>query len=227
MVKKSLFIIGVLLLTGCSAEYKVNIKENEIQEDINIISPNTTENTNAVNDSIKNGVSVYFNPGNASEVYYDASKKETKEEVTLNLQYNFKYNEYFKSSSLENCFNSPVFVYDDNIIKFRTNETLKCIKGDYNQIIYEEVKFVVKTDYIIKKSNAHSEKNNTLTWVFNEDNYINGYIEYELDRTQTVASETEEVFEKYALYLIAVVGAVLGIFVIRTLFKIRKATRVK
>lgn len=167
-MKKILMIIMLLLLTGCSSEYVIEIKDGKIKEKINIVQPVITdkcENSKSeCDDDTGEFVTFDYSPFivvDKSE--YKVTNTTNKDEIVSIREYEFDYKNYADSTALNMC--TGYFNYKQNIFKIviEANDFSKCYQSD-------TIKLIIKTDNIVYKNNADIKENDTYTWIIDKDN---------------------------------------------------------
>lgn len=184
MKKIFLSIILIILLTGCSAEYNLEFKNGQFNDNIKIGAFNikdfldyeTFEPTASYKDyNIK---------------YYDFNYKDNY----LYLNHEYSYNEYRVSTALIDCFNLAGVSYDEDYYYILTSGEFKCM--NYMGYKSEEVKINFKTDLEVESSNADIVNDRVYSWIFNDGNYKNKEINIKLIR----ADDSKDIVEEKSAY---------------------------
>lgn len=169
-MKKIIFLsLACLTLTGCTVNYNLEIKENSFKETINgnILKEETT---NKKNETDVNVFSSLINEEQSAllntNILYKKNIKENKNSYDFN--YEFTYNEYDinESALLNKCFKNFKFEEKDNKYYFTAFGQFYCKYSD-------EITINITTDHNVSSNNAKEVKDNTYTWVINDENSDN------------------------------------------------------
>lgn len=183
-MKKTTILIMLLLLTGCSIEYNVDINDNIVEETI----------TGYVTDKeIGDG-----SKGTGLNIYYDLLYKEqhalifgddlyTKNisEKGKKIYYNFEYayeNNYKDSMIINSCYENVLFTEDDNFYYINLGGEFSCMYADkinvsvfsYNTIIDSNADKISDDKYIWTIENENdADINLTISKTLKKENYSN------------------------------------------------------
>lgn len=160
-MKKIIFILSVLLLlTGCNAEYELNINKDNIKENLTLSAENNAENLyiEQYNSNIKS----FINNEDKNE-YYNITKNLNNMNYRMNIDYNFKFSDYLESNIINSSLGSFTIDPNYNRISFSTGTNFK-IFDKYEYLNNLTVKINISNDFEIRDHNADSLVNNTLTW---------------------------------------------------------------
>jgi len=169
-IKKSLTISFLLLvLTGCSANYRITVNKDNIEENIYL---NTNEQTFSKLDE---------EPDKLESVVREMVAFEKNNE---NFELNFKnfnttagyeYTTKFKPKSMSwptianECYNNINIDKDDSTLTITTSNEFLC----YEKYTYlKDVKITLNTDLKVESHNADSAKDNTYTWNISKQNSV-------------------------------------------------------
>ena len=199
-----LLILILMICTGCSTEYNINITKNTIEEEIIVADYISSKRTN---DDILSQYNTwyptfvnYIKDGESIELknyqqkvdgiqYHD--KKINK--ITNGYKYTYKYiydiEDYYDSYILASTF------YETNINETNNKLILKTSKKNFlcNYEYFENVKVNITIDpqvYKLKYTNSQNKKNNTYTWNLNRNNCNDSEIILTLDKIDNNSSNT-------------------------------------
>lgn len=183
---KLLFLMAiiVILCTGCSVEYNINITRNNIEEVINVtdyISVNRTREDILTHYNMWYPTFVnYITKGETIELEDYSEKVEgieyhQKQINEINNGYNYTYNynysldEYYDSYVLASAFlETTVHEGSDNLVIRTSKESLLC---EYNYFDSAKINITIDPEvYELNYTNTTNIKNNTYTWTINRDN---------------------------------------------------------
>ncbi len=201
MKKKCImFIIFMLLLTGCSSEYTLEYSNKGIKENISVQIPDSeipstevdpiTEPDDPVTPFIQNDQYPFLK--NENKKY---EKTVTKENgvTKVNLFYNYSLDEYVNSRVYSTCFQNYSFTKGPRNAVFDFSGSFYCLYGD-------EIKISIKTNNLVKKHNADKVSGNVYTWIINKDNVSN--------------TDINIVISKWPAFVKPIIYAVIGITVL-------------
>lgn len=173
MIKiKSIFIVlFLLLLTGCSVEYNLDISKNEYIENIDILDGIITLNGEDANKKLNEIIRSNKTIGGPLYGY-------NVEKILNNDQYGLKLNlDNYDLSTFKTCFsNFDISVVNDYYI-LKGDSGFNCLNiwnKDYT------IKININIDGKIIDSNANQVRNNIATWYIDSENdYV--YLKYSLN----------------------------------------------
>ena len=196
-MKKKLIIICLLLLTtGCSCQYNLNIHDNMIEE--NIVSTFSNDEIQESSNSkimgdieiddqitpfIKNDQFPFV--GNQN-IKYDKKVSEDNGITTVSLKNNYSFNDYKRSKSY-NCFENKDFSEKNGVYDLNLYGQFYCFYGN-------EVRINVKTDFKVFSNNADIVDDNTYTWIIDENNFKNKDISLQMKKSNLSYSNIKKVF---------------------------------
>ncbi len=166
-----LFLVIILLVTGCTNQYNLVITKDSIEEDIISTIPYDSipklsefaaqvgaERDDPVTPFIQNDQYPFFNN---NQVKYDKKVTQNNNTYFVEMQHNYTFNEFLNSRAYNQCFEKPSFTFDSDVYSFNMSGQFYCLYGN-------EVTINIKTDNRVISSNADSVDNNVYTWVFND-----------------------------------------------------------
>lgn len=177
-MKKRIIVLlfGVLLLTGCTADYNLEIDNNLLKEEItgmvskNELNENNSEAPNTVS-SLINEEQYPF--ANSNEIY---DKKLNEDGNNINYKYSFNYDmtNFDKSSLINTCFENHEIVDLGNYYSIK-------LSGEFYCLYAKNINVNVTSNLNVISNNAKKVKDNTYTWVINKDTTN---IEFVVDKTK-------------------------------------------
>jgi len=207
MMKKIIFLLIILLLTGCSANFNVEIKQNTIEQNIFIQANNYELDGTLLNTIAKN---VYIDKQDTT-VLGRFRLLNNKNDNPLNAFVSYNINDYDYDYSLYICYDNQNITYSNNILKVETSDYFNCF--DKYSII-DDVNINVTTGYKVLENNADKVDGNTYTW--NITKYNKKGIKLTLDTTVDEIQEEEKQKEKLNKNLIFIVMGTLVLFAFGT-----------
>ena len=196
-IKKVVFIIVILgLCSGCTIKYNLEIRQNEVSENImvsdSIVDGRTSED---IIDDYNYWIPVY-NDINDPDLIMDGDDagskvngveyhEKTITQISNGYEHTYKYTypigRFNHANSLRLAYGNPNFYDGGSYINIRTNNE----NGLCNYSYFETMQVNIKVDlkvYKVKQSNAHSVNGNTYTWNLDRDNCDKSIISLTLDK---------------------------------------------
>lgn len=202
-IKTIIIMVTILLLTGCSPQYSLEIKNGKIKENLTI--------SNALTESNKDQfMTIFANP--EKREYY-------KKEVignTVNYSYNYNFYEFENSNFINSCYDAYKFyeVEDENYYVLQTSSQFKCYPLQISDFIikqYESLNISIKIDgYKVIENNADYVDGNTYNWKIDKTNYNNKSILLKFEKPSKKDGKKEQ-SNFNPLLIIVVILVVLGI----------------
>lgn len=198
MKKIILLIVCVLTLSGCSVEYNLTIDDsfNEnilvFTNDLNNLDINHEEYYNKsyralFRDMLNTSVMSYFNDENFDPYgsaiqpnvkYYNKKLINNGSIYGINYDFDFDYNNFYRSSAIKSCFNEINISKYQDIYTLKTNN--KCKLFDTYPLL-DNIKIIINTNFDIIYNNADFSSDGIYTWVIDRNNYSNKSINISFD----------------------------------------------
>ena len=168
MKKKYLLLLGILFLTGCNAEYNIDLSKDYINENITLFSENSLDNKE-IEEFITsfNNANIFSDSKLENVEYYNSYKNLDKNNYELNFNYNLKNTQLNSSPFINNSFENHNISFDDNILNFDF-VGLKVFK-EYDNLTNLTIKLNISSDYEIINANTNNIDNNLITWNISKD----------------------------------------------------------
>lgn len=174
-MKKFLLILLVFIFCGCSAEYNLDIKNDNYNETIKISFPSDKKEEYA--NYITNNLSVKSNV--YAEKIYNSKIEDDSFDTRLTYNNVYSLNEY-KNSPISSMF-EKFRVDEENGVYSIIGENFSGF-GDF-EVHADEYTININTDYKVLKTNADKRIGNKYTWIINKKNYKNKSIVFEYSKT--------------------------------------------
>lgn len=214
MKKKIIVLIIMLLLTtGCTCEYNLNIDGNTYKEEINILGTDSEEINNFNNDwKVPVDKDEYNNisgePGTEIKINGDTYTYKISGN-NLIFSYDFTRNRLNNSTAISNCYDKATIQSYENSIVISTSNKVSCF-DKYPTLTM--VKVNITTDKNVTSNNADSVNGNTYTWNLTKNNSsdksINMIIDNKEDNSQNQttpddnsANQPQNNNKDYTLYI--------------------------
>lgn len=166
MKKKIILLLSIVLLSGCTINYDLNITDNGIEEVINgkvskekVENDKNEYNMNIYYDLLNNDQSVLTN----SDDVYSKNIIENKKSYNYTASYTYQSFDNLSSSRIINsCFEKNDILDEEDYYSVSLNGNFYCLYSD-------QVKINIHSDYAVISSNADKVNNNTYTWILSSD----------------------------------------------------------
>ena len=217
-MKKILYLIFILVfITGCNAEYNIEIKDNSVNEKLNIsnVSSSKFDNIYIPVNYEDNDYTVYESKLDGIE-YYNINNNNN-----VTIDYKFKYNNFQKSTLFNTCYENAVFTIDSYELLVSTSNEFLCY-NDYEEL--DKVKVIIKSNYKYLDSNADEIDGDKYIGYINKENKNNKQILLRLDTTES--SNKRTLFSSNVMFIFFFLIIILVLIVI-LFFKIISIQRNK
>ena len=203
-------ICCMFLLSGCSAEYNLTIKNSTMEEDINAIFDKATESELA---NRMEGIrrTAFYNYDTRENEYYDFTKRETDDNIILNYSYQYTGNDLYKSEAASRCYYKRIVNVTDDVITINTDNQVACLYKDGDREI-DSITVNIKTALTVLENNADKVNGNTYTWYINDKNYTNKPIYIKIEKERYQESFTSQVISIIVILIIVVIIGILIYF---------------
>lgn len=212
-IKFILIITCLLFLSGCTATYEINIKDNKITEKLRLIETNTTLFDKATDTGWtlrETFESLLNNDDEFSQANYKV--KSLNSDNQLGVEYSANNNSVINSSILNQCYINPSVVEKDGIITIDTGNNFKCYEY-YDNL--ETIKVVLKTNHEIISTNADEQDGNTYIWNITKDSNKQIQVSY-------YEKEIKKSIDIMTVALVLTIIGVIGIIMYLLLKKMKK-----
>lgn len=169
-MKKTTILIMLLLLTGCSIEYNVDINDDIVEETITgyVIDKEIGDGSKGT------GLNIYYDllyEEQRALIFGDDLYNKNIIEENNKVKYNFSYTydgNYKQSRILNNCYENVYFDEDEDNYYISLSGNFECMYSD-------KIDIVVTSENAIIDSNAKKIKGNKYIWTIKdkEDSNIN------------------------------------------------------
>ncbi len=177
MKKIFILFIFVFLLTGCTAEYKLDISKSTIEETISIDVDNDKLGTEGI-EILKNTKQTVLKN---NEEYYEQKFEQNADIFNVNYNYTYETNRFNGSNFISECFPDHSIANGADVLTISTEGSFTC----YNRYGSEKVdntRIVITTDLDVLDNNADEINGNNYVWEINEENYYDKPIYIQIDK---------------------------------------------
>lgn len=216
----------IILLSGCSAVYEVNVDINNMKESLRV-TLNDDEYYEFNSDENYKYLNMYYNDPNndgtdgvqlplPGVLYYDFTMNESLK--TVNFSGNTDYRNYHRSSIIKLGYEDIKVIYENDKLHLKTSQGFL-----FDMDTLENLKVVLKSDYRVLHSNCDYVDGKSLVWEINKSNYKTKYlsVDYSLSEDDYIDasvdplipvdpedSESTNLFSSYVPILV-VIGSLL------------------
>jgi len=217
-VKILFLIVCLLLLSGCTFEYNINVGKDVISEDNIVFIENT--NSNNIEDVFEDMVSKYTGPTNGLGMY-KSSVFERQDVSGISYKRDYLLNDYNYSLSFSSCYDSYKLIKEDNKIIIATSDVFKCF-DKYKEL--DNVIVNLTTDYIVEESNADYVDGNKHTWNINKENSDNKNISVVIDLSAIKSKKS--IFSNSVFWLVLGAIILIGIIILFIMRRNKKINKI-
>lgn len=189
-MKKIILLIGLALfcLTGCTAEYTVDISNEYIYTEKTVATaPKSKEADEKVNfRTMYPLISIYED--SFKKKYYTQKNLSTDTTSAMSFEYKYSNKTYPKSMALQMCYDVHGLVMDEDTVLLQTSEIFKCF-DTYPELT--EVTVHVKCPFKVIRNNADQSDHEVYTWKITKENAGNKPIMLEFERNKKAETKKE------------------------------------
>ena len=201
-IKLVILVCGMVLLSGCSAEYNLTIDETIMEENISAIFDKKTESDYASRmEKIRR--TSYYNFDTRENEYYTFNKTEDDNNIFLNYNYKYTNNNLYKSEAVSRCYYKRIVNVTENNITINTDNQVACIYKDGNKEI-DSITVNIRTDLIVLEHNADKVNDKVYTWYINDENYSNKPIYIKMEKEKSGGSFVDQTISIVIIVLIII-----------------------
>ena len=232
MKKLVCLLFLIIFLTGCDAEYNININRSTISEELQIYESDSSKwdvevdlfslSYNKVienNLNYKLGVFIDEQLADAEEdnpnyTFYKPKKIETKNMLGITYKYDFSTDNYERAYFPNNCFDNFKVYEEKGYITLSTSKGFNCIKEEYG---LSNLTINITSKYEVESSNSDTTEGRAHKWMINKNNSSdkNIYIRVNTNKLSKVEVKNEEEDKIVKIFLtICISLAILAIIVI-------------
>lgn len=180
IVKKILLsLIFLFLLTGCTAEYKLEINKSSVEETLSINIDGSKLGTEGIK-LIENNKQLVFD--NGQEDYYEQVFEQSNDEFRADYNYEHKNNTFDTTSFISMCYPENSIINTEDTLTISTDGIFACYNMYGNEKV-ENTRVVISTNLEVIDNNADEIDGNNYIWTIDETNYYEKPIFIEIDKS--------------------------------------------
>lgn len=208
-MKKIIIILCLVLLSGCSVNYNLDITSSKVKETMEFDITETDYQIYNDNNEEKLSATLYeyfdereilaFDNMN----YKDFHKKNlTKGNRSLNVKYSYDYTylDFYNSYAINNCFEDYVVLNEDDYFYIKAYGKFNCY--------YDDTYINIKTDRRVINQNADSYKDGVYTWKITKDKMDNVNILFQVEKDEVFEEPVNE--ENKSIDFMSIIGLIFG-----------------
>ncbi len=217
-IKFILITMCLILLSGCTATYEINIKDDKVIEKLSLIERDVTlfDKVSDTGSTLRQDFDALLNNDDIfSKKNYEM--KSLNDSNQLGIEYSSSWAKTIVNSSILNqCYDDFNIEIYKGIVTIETGNNFKCY--DYYENL-DTIRVVFKTNHKVISTNALEKDGDSYIWNFNEESNKNIRISYYEDKMDSS-------FDLVTIMLILTVLGIVG-FIIYIIFnRIRQNNRI-
>ena len=228
-MKLLVLVILCLLLSGCTIEYNLDIKNATYKESVIVNGSDSLDDQNYFN-TLKNWAvpafysDITYNSDNPKKqdgvAYYD--KKVNERDFSVNLKYNFNEEKFSDSLMAKFCYNYFYKTENDEAktISYTASMDFNCFTT-YESL--EKVVVKLKSNRRIINHNADLEEDGVYIWEITKENAQGKYLFFEMKQLKKLGFLT---FLKYLAIVVSILAIFLGGVIIYFRYRFKRANRI-
>ena len=231
MKKISILVILslVVLLSGCSANYEVEIVNDKIKEKTSMIDmdsykwdkelPINTNGVDIVSDKAmtfreyvdKSFANSFPALSNDANTFYEKKKVDNKKELGIVYNYIYDFSNYKYSNIINSCYRYFNVLDSNDLYILSTNDTINCLSYDN----VDSITIHLKTNHKVKSNNASRVDGYNYYWTFTEANKDNAGIYIELYKDKYVFNYENKITIVLTIFISLAILAFIVIIIFR------------
>lgn len=205
-MKKILLIFFMsTFLCGCTVNYKIEIKNNKITEEMSLIETDTKlfDKTNDTGWTLRESVEALINNDEFSSKNYKI--KSLSNDKQLGIKYSsLNLDSVANSSILNQCYINPIVKIRDGIVTIDTGSNFKCYEYYEN---LDTIKVTLKINHEVVSTNGENVDNGTYIWNITKD----GNKRITLSYAETYVDNSSNILA-IIVWIVIAVGLGIGIY---------------
>ena len=228
-IKLIIIVFLVVVLTGCSASYEVEIVDDKIKEKVTIVDnnsfrwdkemPTSDKDTDESQDqkmTYRDYVNnLYKNPfpafNNRNNIFYNKRKISNKNQLGISYDYIYDFSNYKYSNIINSCYRYFNVLDSNDLYILSTNDTINCLSYDN----VDSITIHLKTNHKVKSNNASSVDGYNYYWTFTEANKDNAGIYIELYKDKYVFNYENKITIVLTIFISLAILAFIVIIIFR------------
>ena len=165
MKKNIIMLLSILLLTGCTVNYNLEIDDNILKEKITgtVTKEESKQNSKATDIStIYSIINEEQKPIYNKEEIYQKSLKDNGNNIDYTFSYNYNIEDFVNSTIINTCFENHEIEQLDNYYSIR-------LSGNFYCLYSKKINIAVTSNLKVASNNADKIKDNTYIWTIDKN----------------------------------------------------------
>lgn len=165
MKKKIIMLLSILLLTGCTVNYTLEIDDNILKEKITgtVTKEESKQNSKATDIStVYSIINEDQKPVYNKEELYQKELKESGNNINYTFKYNYNIEDFVNSTIINTCFENKEIEEIDNYYSIR-------LSGNFYCLYSKKINIAVTSNLKVASNNADKIKDNTYIWTIDKN----------------------------------------------------------
>lgn len=165
MKKKIIMLLSILLLTGCTVNYNLEIDDNILKEKITgtVTKEESKQNSKATDIStIYSIINEEQKPIYNKEEIYQKSLKDNGNNIDYTFSYNYTMEDFINSTIINTCFENHEIEQLDNYYSIR-------LSGNFYCLYSKKINIAVTSNLKVASNNTDKIKDNTYIWTIDKN----------------------------------------------------------
>ena len=157
MKNKIIILLSLLLLTGCTVNYNLEINKDTLNETITgtVTKEESSQESNAT------GLSTVYSIINEEELY-QKDLKESGNNINYTFKYNYNIEDFVNSTIINTCFENKEIEEIDNYYSIK-------LSGNFYCLYSKKINIAVTSNLKVASNNADKIKDNTYIWTIDKN----------------------------------------------------------
>lgn len=216
-MKKNLISLLVLFfVSGCTAEYNIEINEDTIYEDTKLSIDNIRLNETLYNELL-NDNSVYLDENK----FYSIEEQSAENNTIFSYKYTHDIDKFGDSRIINWCYHDRSIINTDNELLISTKGSFDCANRESRSYI-ENARINIKTDLPVLANNADEVNGNVYTWIVNEDNYRDKPIYIRIQKNTNELESNSIVYLIFIIIVLVILATLIALIIKRKIKNVNK-----
>ena len=228
-MKNKLIILIVLLfmVTGCTAQYDLEIDDSTITETTTVKVPKTAMTKEEATVYSKQEIPITQDP--KQKTFYNSSINENQNFYYLSFKYPHNFETFTNSYFVKQCYKEVTLTDNSKQIELSTSDLFMCINlQDGFHVDSAQINITTKLKVI--DNNADEINDNTYTCNINENNYLNKPIKITIQKEKNLKNIAENIkVNRASTELFIIYGGISFILIciiLLVIFKLKKNNKI-
>ena len=165
MKNKIIILLSLLLLTGCTVNYNLEINKDTLNETITgtVTKEESSQESNATGlSTVYSIINEDQKPVYNKEELYQKELKESGNNINYTFKYNYNIEDFVNSTIINTCFENKEIEEIDNYYSIR-------LSGNFYCLYSKKINIAVTSNLKVASNNADKIKDNTYIWTIDKN----------------------------------------------------------